>query len=312
MKHFFAAAMAMCLIIAACGKVTPDNNDPIKTGEATQITQNSAILWGAVDPSALGQGVEMGIIYSDSENPSVENGIIRVSRELDKDNKFFVEAKGLTAGTKFYYKAFLNVSGTYRMGEVKSFTTEEYKFKNSTVDLGLTVKWASCNLGASAPEEYGDYYAWGETAPKADYSWSTYRWGSSSSTLTKYNNNDHKTSLDIEDDAAHIKFGGKWRMPSDAEWADLRNQCKWTWITYKGVNGMAVTSKINGNSIFLPAAGDRSSTCLGYAGSFGFYRSSSLTAGLPNSACFVNFGSDYVCWSYCSRYYGFSVRPVTE
>lgn len=160
MKYFFAAAMAMCLIFASCGKVTPDSDNPITTGEATQITQNSAILWGAVDPSALGQGVEMGIIYSDSENPSVENGIIRVSRELDKDNKFFVEAKGLTAGTKFYYRAFLNIGGIYRVGDVKSFTTEAFKY--TAVNLGLPsgLKWATCAsskshvIGATAPRPF--------------------------------------------------------------------------------------------------------------------------------------------------------------
>ncbi|MDY4512770.1 MAG: hypothetical protein SPE10_04900, partial [Paludibacteraceae bacterium] len=109
------------------------------------------------------------------------------------------------------------------------------------VDLGLSVKWATCNVGASKPEEYGNYYAWGETTTKSTYNWSTYKWcNGSKTTLTKYNTSssygtvDNKTVLELADDAARANWGGAWRMPTDAEWTELRENCTWTWITKNG------------------------------------------------------------------------------
>ncbi|MBQ2543772.1 MAG: hypothetical protein II556_02330 [Bacteroidales bacterium] len=194
----------------------------------------------------------------------------------------------------------------------------------SYVDLGLSVKWATCNLGATKPEEYGDYYAWGETETKTNYEWSTYKWcKGASDKLTKYcpsnksgywagyGSPDGKTSLDLSDDVANIKLGGKWRLPTDAEWTELRERCEWTWTSTISVNGYKVTGP-NGNSIFLPAAGCRLDTSLYLAGSRGYYRSSSLNTDSPSSAWYVNFNSDNVYRYSSYRYYGRSVRPVTE
>ena len=190
-----------------------------------------------------------------------------------------------------------------------------------TVDLGLSVKWASFNVGATKPEEYGDYFAWGETQPKSYYNWSTYKWCNGAyNKLTKYctessswNSSepmDNKTILDPEDDAAHANLGDSWRMPTDEEWTELRNNCTWTWITRNGVNGRLVTGS-NGNSIFLPAAGNLSFSYFYRAGSAGYYWSSSLYADIPIYAWYVIFGSGSVYRHYdLDRYYGFSVRPV--
>ena len=188
------------------------------------------------------------------------------------------------------------------------------------IDMGLSVKWASFNLGATKPEEYGDYYAWGETGPKEDYAWSTYKWCMGANyTLTKYCTDsyygyngftDGKTVLDPEDDAAHVNLGGKWRMPTDDEWTELNENCTWSWTTQNGVNGYLVTGP-NGNSIFLPAAGDRGGTNLRNAGSVGFYWSSSLNTGSPYYARCVWFNSLSAGYDY-SRCYGQSVRPVSE
>jgi hypothetical protein len=187
------------------------------------------------------------------------------------------------------------------------------------VDLGLSVKWATCNVGATKPEEYGDYFAWGETQPKDYYDWSTYKWCNGSyNTLTKYNNSssygtvDNKTQLELSDDAARANWGGSWRMPTRAEQDELRENCTWTWTTQNGVNGYKVTSKKNGNSIFLPAAGYRYDSSLYDAGSHGHYWSSSLYTGSPNYAYDLSFYSDIVDWSYGSRYVGFTVRPVCQ
>ncbi len=192
------------------------------------------------------------------------------------------------------------------------------------VDLGLPsgTKWATCNVGATAPEGYGNYYAWGETEPKDYYDWSTYKYGSYDE-LTKYCTDsdygkdgfvDNKIILDPEDDAARANWGGQWRMPTDEEWKELFYNCIWIY-TYDyngtGVAGQIVKSKTNGNSIFLPMAGYRSSDYLGSAGDYGAYRSSSLGAGSPGIAWGVSFYSDDVYWYYgVGRCEGHSVRPV--
>ena len=188
------------------------------------------------------------------------------------------------------------------------------------VDLGLSVKWATCNVGATTPEEYGDYFAWGETTPKTTYDWNTYKYCNGTyDSMTKYCTNsyygtvDNKTTLELTDDAAHVNWGGSWRMPTKAEQDELRdtNNCTWTWTTQNGVNGYKVTSKKNGNSIFLPAAGYRGSSILIFAGRFGFYWSSSLSTSIGNYAYFLYFDSSGVYWnSSVYRYHGQSVRPV--
>jgi hypothetical protein len=154
------------------------------------------------------------------------------------------------------------------------------------VDLGLPsgLLWATYNVGATKPEEYGSYYAWGETEEKENYNWSTYKWcNGNSKTLTKYciNSNygtvDNKTVLDLEDDVAHVKWGSDWRMPTREEYKELCNNCTWTWTTLNGVNGYRVTGS-NGNSLFLPAVGGNYGTEVEYSGLFGCYWSSSSYA----------------------------------
>ena len=188
------------------------------------------------------------------------------------------------------------------------------------VDLGLSVKWATCNVGANNPEDYGDYFAWGETTTKDTYSWSTYKYcNGSSSTLTKYCNNssyvnngftDNKTQLELSDDAARANWGGSWRMPTDTEKTELRTECTWTWTTQNGVDGRIVTSKTNGNSIFLPAAGYRRDSSLNKAGTYGEYWSSSLDTDDSSYAWGVFFSSSGVRGYIGYRSDGLSVRPV--
>ena len=187
------------------------------------------------------------------------------------------------------------------------------------VDLGLPsgLKWASCNVGAEKPEDYGNYYAWGEVVPKEDYSWATYKYANGTSLedlkLTKYWT-DGKNTLDPEDDAAYVNWGGDWRMPTAAEMDELLENCTWTWTTQNGVNGYQVASKTNGNSIFLPAAGCRDDAGRGDAGNDGNYIwSSSLDL----------YHNDYRAWDFRfnsyeartrgnSRSRGQSVRPVCQ
>ena len=215
------------------------------------------------------------------------------------------------------------------------------------VDLGLSVKWAICNIGADNPEDYGDYFAWGETEPYyADgysqsnnpvwkdgksngYSWSSYKYANGSSgALTKYCTDsskgyngfvDNKTVLDLEDDAAHVNWGGNWRMPTQEEMEELRGKCSWSWTTLNGVVGYLVTSRVAGyenSSIFFPAAGSRSGTYLSDVGTKGKYWSNTFGRYYSDESIYgCNFemssGFSYSHSNYGTiRYYGMSIRPV--
>ena len=195
------------------------------------------------------------------------------------------------------------------------------------VDLGLPsgTKWATCNMGATKPEEFGNYYAWGETEAKGTFKWSTYKYGSSYNTLTKYGTEsyygiesycgrvDNKTTLEAADDVATQNWGGNWRMPTIDEWQELIDNCTWTWTTKNSVNGYEVKAT-NGNSIFLPAAGwhGGSSGELLAEGWNGDYWSSSLDTYYPGNARHVDFSSDDHDTSCADRACGFSVRPVCK
>jgi hypothetical protein len=134
------------------------------------------------------------------------------------------------------------------------------------VDLGLSVKWATCNVGAEKPTDKGDLFAWGETEPKSDYSMSTYKFSINGSydDFTKYNYKDRKNRLEPEDDAAHVKWGGNWRIPTTREWKDLVEKCTWTYVKKKdGTEGFLITSNKRGytdRSIFIPYTVFRDST----------------------------------------------------
>lgn len=174
------------------------------------------------------------------------------------------------------------------------------------VDLGLPsgLKWATCNVGATKPEEYGNYYAWGETSPKEKYT--------KENSLT-YGIQMSDISGNAQYDAATANWGGSWRMPTDEEMQELIDKCTWTWTTQNGVKGYSVIGP-NGNSIFLPAAGSRYGSSLGSAGSVGNYWSSTPYDRYFNgdNAYYLHFYSDYQNTIIYDRFHGLSVRPITE
>ena len=190
------------------------------------------------------------------------------------------------------------------------------------VDLGLPsgTLWATCNVGANVPEEYGYYLAWGETEPKDYYDWSNYKWcNGDMSTLTKYCNDstygyngfvDNKDELDPEDDAAYVNWGPSWRMPTLNQIQELCQNCTWLWTQVNGVNGRLLTGP-NGNTLFLPATGHCSSNgdiILG--GSWGGIWSRTQGTNPPNAFQPI-FSSDYYDWfAYSGRCYGYPVRAV--
>ena len=183
------------------------------------------------------------------------------------------------------------------------------------VDLGLSVKWATCNVGAEKPEDFGDYFAWGETEPKTVYSWETYKYGTAHDQLTKYCSRsrcgkdgftDRKIVLDPEDDAATANWGGNWRIPTKTELEELSNNCILDWTIQNGVNGYKVKGP-NGNSIFFPAAGYVGDRDLRLVGTL-LYWSSWLYVDEPG---FGWHQRDVHCDA-CVRYCGLSVRPVCK
>lgn len=195
------------------------------------------------------------------------------------------------------------------------------------VDLGLPsgIKWANMNVGATTPEGYGDYFAWGETKPKQVYNPSSYKWSNGSdNTLTKYcihsefgynGFTDGKTTLDPKDDAAYVNWGRKWRMPTKAEQDELQTECTWTWTTNyndTGVKGYVVKSKKNSNLIFLPASKYHIMNELAFVDS-GWYWSSSLYEGSSSHAYILYIGSDSIRSGIVSRdCLGLPVRAVCE
>lgn len=287
---------------------------------------------------------------------TIDGGLLSIV--TDKGTAIYtVASKEFTAGQQYTLNITVNLRAIGNTNAITGWTSEgtvtvvaerpniaghEY-VDMGTVSIGgveKNLKWATCNLGATDPWEYGDYYAWGATVPfylaghsqdspcsdwidgKSGYNWNNYPFGSP---VTKYNNTDSKTSFadyGYADDAARQRWGGTWRIPTDEEWTALRNDSHydWVWTTDylgSGKNGMLVTRKsdtgpCSGNSIFLPAAGYRSDGSLDNAGSQGVYWSSSLFEEDLELAREVNFRSSEVKRSRSGRYYGQSLRPVTE
>ena len=308
---------------------TKDYNLPtITTSFATSITYISASVGGTVISDGDTSLTEWGVVYSRTQNPTFANMKVTCGTDMGIGS-FVCNITNLEENTTYYVRAYaINCKGT-AYGTQVSFTTNEqsstpnYSTENGHeyVDLGLSVKWATCNIGASVPEEYGDYFAWGETTPKNSYDWTTYKYcNGSDTTLTKYNNNKNHGTIDsintpglaLGDAAAHTNWGGSWRMPRGGELKELEYNCIWEWTTQNGVNGYIVTSRSNGNSIFLPAAGTIYDVLPNRIGSHGFYWSNSLYWGNSKTGAILYFHSDFVNTSNerHTRCSGGSIRPV--
>ena len=231
-----------------------------------------------------------------------------------------------------YCLMFINIIALAQSNQLES-TTSTAETSYEYIDLGLSVKWATRNIGAENEEDYGYYFAWGETTPKDDYSWDTYKYckgevimGILDTALTKYctdsnngynNFKDDKTILDPEDDAAAVNWGGSWRMPTYEEMEELKTKCTWEFTTKNGVDGFKITSTIEGytdKSIFLPAARMIMGTTLYQgAGISAAYWTSSLYIGMANRFAYGLFANskDIISQRYGhTRRYGLTIRPV--
>lgn len=297
----------------------------VVTAAITEITANSAKSGGEVTHDGGAEVTERGICWSTTANPTISDSHVAAGTGT---GIFTATMSGLEANTTYHVRAYaINDKGT-AYGLDREFTTlngggtgdHEY------VDLGLPsgTLWATCNVGASTPEGYGDYFAWGETQPKENYEWDTYKYGGMN-TLTKYCNQsnygyngftDNLTILQPDDDAATANWGNGWCMPTKEQWEELLQNTSHTWTTQNSVNGRLFTAS-NGNSLFLPAAGDRRGNELCDADVYGLYWSEALgndTANPPYGAWYFGFylgtpPDDYYI-SCAFRYTGQSVRPV--
>ena len=237
------------------------------------------------------------------------------SKVLNKDGTFTewsFQFDNVDRGTTYYYRSYARVRLYPKtitiVSEAKTYTTGDLTDGSGSiggrayVDLGLPTGtlWATCNIGANSPEEYGDYFAWGETTTKSTYNSSTYTYSA------------NRSKWPTSADAAYVNWGSSWRMPSKAQFDELINSSYTTteWTTQNGVKGRKITSKRNGNSIFLPAAGYRSGTSLRYAGSDGYYWLCTLGTDGPYYAWGLRFYDVINDKYYDGRYYGLSVRPV--
>ena len=183
------------------------------------------------------------------------------------------------------------------------------------VDLGLSVKWATKNIGANRSSDYGDYFAWGEINPKSTFNLNNYKWyDSPDNSYTKYCNTsdygivDNKSTLEPIDDAAHRLWGNSWRMPTREEMDELRTKCDWWFATHNGVNGCFLIGP-NGHSIFFPFNGSYSE--YNFSGGQGTYWSSSNDSQYPDKA-YVFFVTEGSLVLPIVRYYGRGIRPVTD
>ena len=339
MKSIFKSLVLSFIMLLAFSGCKEDKDELVGTGvktlDAKDVTGSGALLCGLINaPDPVAMDFEFGFEISTDPGFTTESTSKVRSQYYNENHEFSYQLEHLMHASTYYYRAYMINQMMLYHGQVKTFTTGmRNPCPDGAVDLGLSVYWSTCNLSESglvnSPEVYGDYFAWGETSSKLNvpYEWSSYKWCNGSSTsLTKYSTSssygtvDNKTTLYPEDDVAHVILGGSWRMPTDAEWTELREKCSWTWTSNyngTGVAGKIVTSNVEGykdKSIFLPAAGRRYGTFLGGAGSEGYYWSSSLHTSCPYYAwsVYFDFYFHYVSGYDSERFYGISVRPVSE
>ena len=294
---------------------TPQFTYTITTKDATNIGQTTATLNAAIVVQNASKSFEIGFFYCTSGTPSASNKIGNPKKTITTssyNNTPYADLTGLTANKTYYFRAYVLYDGEYHYGATKSFTTKSNATTGTLnghgwVDLGLPdgTKWATCNVGASTPEGYGDYYAWGETTTKTTYS--DYNW-------VFDNVNINFDIAGTQYDVAHVKWGSTWKMPTLEQTKTLIENCTHVWTTQNGVKGMKFTGP-NGNSIFLPAAGDNFAHPIPGGitgvGDYGYYWLSSSSGDLI-SVALLHFNSSECYTAYQGGPMGRTIRPVTK
>ena len=318
-KHFLLIAL-ICSIFVACG---PKPELPtVTTNSVDEITDTTALCVGAVVNNGNADITAKGFCWSTEQNPTLDDNTVTemATREEAADDFFTATLSGLTASTEYYVRAYATNSEGTAYGENINFVTAEATPEDpynghEYVDMGFTsgVKWATCNIGATIPEGYGEYYAWGEIATKELYE---------SSNCSSYYKDLGDISGNPEYDVAAAKWGKGWRMPRLQDMYELVTQCQWIWSNVNGIDGFNVVSNINGNHIFLPASGWMCTMIEDGVldqGEWGYYWTttpySEEIEGKENTntkACCVTFSSGGFMTEYGMRRNGFVVRPVID
>ncbi len=326
MKRFSFIMTLIVMVLVSC--VPEAERATVETREVTDVTANSARVVCNVSDDGGAEVSSRGVCWDTSENPTIETALSMGAGS--GIGNYECELSVLESNITYYVRAYAtNEKGT-AYGEQKSFTTLSNNDDNGGggddnndngngdisdpdgeisghgyVDLGLPsgLKWAICNVGASSPEDYGDYFAWGETSPKAEYTLEN--------SIT-YDEQMSDISGNAQYDAATANWGGSWRMPTKEEMEELVNHCEFEWTQVNGVYGSKVIGP-NGSCIFLPAAGDRYGSSLYNDGNFGYFWSST-----PNDyddgsyAYHLDFLDAYEYVNFDYRGLGLTVRPITE
>lgn len=279
------------------------------------ISEDSADV--SCDIQSNGSLIDKGVVISTKNKPTITNGT-KISCNAGKDS-LECHLSNLIPNTTYYVRTYaINDLGT-GYGYELTFTTKSLNANGySYVDLGLPsgMLWATCNVGANNPEEYGDYFAWGEVQPKSNYDWSTYKWcNGSETTLTKYNTDssygtvDNQIQLELSDDAARANWGGGWRTPAISEIFELIQKCQWEESTENSVKGYKVTGT-NGNSIFLPLSGVKLGAMLYENDIYGYYQTSFTQNSVPNTSYLLDITNEQNKLVNLIKCYGLTIRPV--
>lgn len=277
----------------------PSGEEIIVTGDYSGLSAHSVTLYGKIN-------LEEGVSWNSCVTAFDLNGEAILSEQRDEEGNFQVTVLTLDAENDYTYQAFARIDGKTFSGEKRSFRTPaDSDAKLGYVDLGLDVLWATCNLGADSPEEAGDLFAWGETEPKEEYTWENYKWClGTKETMFKYVDPINRQPLDPDDDAARVRLGGKWRMPTSNDWSQLQYFTQMKKMTVNGTNGYFFSSKIEGyigHGFFLPI----DNHVVGYwvpLSDYIYYAFSFNNIG----------GSDSPTCRRLDRYRGLPIRPVRD
>ena len=322
MKKIYFVMTLVIMTLVSC--VPEAEKASVETVEVRGVTSNSAEVVCNVSEDGGAEVTSRGVCWGEGENPVIETASSMGAGS--GIGNYECEIKGLNSNATYYVRAYATNSAGISYGEVISFKTSfgggndnggdddsgDNNFDtdgeisgHGYVDLGLPsgVKWATCNVGAETPTGFGDYFAWGETSPKAEYTYeNSLTCGEQMSDV----------SGNAQYDAATANWGGSWKMPTREQMQELVDYCEWEWMQVNGVNGAKVTGP-NGNCIFLPSAGDRRGSSLYDDGDYGYYWSSTPYGSiLDGSAYYLIFFTGFEGVGYNSRNFGLTVRPITE
>lgn len=320
------------------------NTEVAITGKVTNITDNSAEISGTVylgqiniNYSSIEYGAQVSTEASFKITSTIGSTVITAPATALENGVFTRTVNNLVSNTKYYYRTYVKVQNLEYYGQTLTFTTEKNIDSHEYVDLGFPsgILWATSNVGATAPGDPGLYFAWGETKGYTSdindghlFDISNYKWCNGNyKTITKYCTDssfgtvDNKKVLDLEDDAAYVNWGGKWRMPTDTEINELIEYTTITSTTQDGIDGYRLTSWKNGKSIFFPCGGFRENNTIQYRSGQNIYPRVYLWSSnlyLSNQSCasvvIINYTGTYKETHFnCSNWLredGIPVRPV--